>query len=129
MRYLLIGFLLFLTACNAPATITPTGDNNVKTGLQGVVVRGPIQPVCTENEPCNDEPFAASFTVEHAGKIVSSFNSDEEGKFLVYLKPGLYTIIPGDDAPIISPASQPKEVEVLAGELTTVTLSFDTGIR
>jgi hypothetical protein len=126
MRYLLLGFLLFFTACNAPSSVTPTGDGGVTTGLQGVVLRGPIQPVCRVDEPCNDEPFAATFRLEPGGK---TFSSDAEGKFLVYLKPGLYTITPGKDAPIISPESQAKEVEVLAGQLTSVTLSFDTGIR
>jgi hypothetical protein len=129
MRYVLLGLLLFLTACTSPAAITLAKDGTLKTGLQGVVLRGPIQPVCRENEPCDDEPFAASFSVEQGGRVVSSFNSDAKGKFLVYLKPGLYTITPGNDAPILFPEAQVKEVEVLAGELTSVTLSFDTGIR
>lgn len=129
MHYLLVCFLLCLTACNAPATITSTEDGTIKTGLQGVVLRGPVQPVCRIDEPCDDEPFVASFSVEQSGRVVSSFTSNEEGKFLVYLKPGRYTITPGQDAPILFPESQGKEVEVLAGELTSVTLSFDTGIR
>ncbi|MGL4608806.1 MAG: hypothetical protein ACRCYY_03840 [Trueperaceae bacterium] len=128
MRYFLLGFLLFLAGCNTSTPPTP-GPENIETGLQGVVVRGPTQPVCIETEPCDDEPFAASFEVQQDDKVVSSFTSDEGGKFLVYVQPGVYTIVPGDDAPILFPTSQVREVEVLAGELTTVTLSFDTGIQ
>lgn len=121
MRFIAVSLLLFLLpAC------TPTENETITTGLQGVVLRGPIQPVCRVDEPCNDEPFAATFRLEPGSK---TFSSDPEGKFLVYLKPGLYTLIPGKDAPIISPESQSKEVEVLAGQLTSVTLNFDTGIR
>jgi hypothetical protein len=120
MRFVVVSLLFFLLiACNSPEA-EPT------TGLQGIVLRGLVQPVCQVDEPCNDEPFAASFRLEPGGK---TFASDSEGKFLIYLKPGRYTVIPNKDAPIISPEAQTKEVEVLAGELTNVTLSFDTGIR
>jgi hypothetical protein len=41
----------------------------------------------------------------------------------------MYLVVPGPDAPIISPRSQAKEVAVDANGTTTVLLQFDTGIR
>jgi hypothetical protein len=111
-----------LTACRSTAP-SPT------TGLTGVVVRGPITPVCRVDVPC-DAPFSAGFTVQRAGRQVAQFQSDSAGQFTVFLEPGAYTVVPNTDAPIISPASQAKSVTVGdTGLLTVVRLSFDTGIR
>jgi len=101
---------------------------NISTGLTGVVLRGPIMPVCQTNVPC-DAPFSASFTVQQSTVVVGRFQSDSQGHFEVKLPPGTYRIVPGADAPIISPGSQAKEVEVLPDSITTVQLEFDTGIR
>jgi hypothetical protein len=38
-------------------------------------------------------------------------------------------VVPDDDAPRLAPASQARAVEVLAGDVTAVVLSFDTGVR
>lgn len=114
--------VLSVAACGGMAP-SPT------TGLMGVVMRGPITPVCRIDVPC-DSPFAAAFTVRQAGRQVSQFQSDPAGQFTVYLDPGAYTIVPSVDAPVISPASQAKPVTVEdTGRLTAVRLMFDTGIR
>lgn len=108
-------------SCSAPSA---PGD----TSLVGTVVRGPVQPVCRVDVSC-DAPFSASFTVERGGRVVATFRSDSDGHFEVRLAPGLYVIIPGQDAPIISQRTQAKEVTVGSSGKTTVILSFDTGIR
>jgi hypothetical protein len=45
------------------------------------------------------------------------------------LAPGTYVVVPGPDAPILSPRAQAKEVVVGSNGLTTLLLHFDTGIR
>lgn len=99
------------------------------TGLTGVVLRGPTQPVCQVDDPCEDEPFAATFDVYRGSARITGFRSDTQGAFAVGLSPGSYRVVPRADAPIIDPSGQAKDVEVGAAGLTTVTLSFDTGIR
>src|SRR3954465_15992220 len=84
---------------------------NISTGLTGVVLRGPVMPVCQVNVPC-DAPFSASFTVQQSTVVVGRFHSDDQGHFEVRLPPGTYRIIPGPDAPIISPGSQEQQVGV-----------------
>jgi hypothetical protein len=99
------------------------------TGLTGVVMRGPVTPVCRVDVPC-DAPFGATFMVEQDGRRVAQFQSDAAGQFTVYLRPGAYVIVPGADAPIITAAAQRKSVTVADnGMLTVVRLMFDTGIR
>lgn len=99
------------------------------TGLTGVVVRGPVTPVCRVDVPC-DAPFSATFNIERNGRRVTQFQSDTAGQFTVFLAPGTYTVVPNSDAPVISPSSQTKSVTVADnGMLTVVRLTFDTGIR
>lgn len=99
------------------------------TGLTGVVIRGPVTPVCRVEVPC-DAPFSAGFTIQRGASRVASFRSDAAGQFTVFLAPGSYIVVPDADAPVISPASQRKSVTVAeSGTLTVVQLTFDTGIR
>jgi hypothetical protein len=114
--------IIATAACQSPTQSTPT------TGLSGIVLRGPIAPVCQVDKPC-DGPFSADFIVDRDGKQVGQFRSDSAGLFTVWLSPGTYRIIPGSDAPLIVPTSQAKQVEVGAIGLTNVRLEFDTGIR
>lgn len=118
-----LGLVCLITfGCHSPASPTLT------TGLTGTVLRGPITPVCRIEVPC-DAPFSADFSVEQNGKVVLRFRSEQDGRFTVMLEPGQYRVVPATNAPIISPTSQAKTVNVLAGGLTEVRLSFDTGIR
>lgn len=110
------------TACDQP--LSPTID----TGLTGVVVRGPIAPVCQIDRPCY-APFSAAFDVFENARRVAGFRSDAEGRFTVTLSAGAYRVIPAADAPIIQPLTQVRTVEVLSAGLTQVRLEFDTGIR
>ena len=113
-----------IAAC-ASAGSTPS----TTTGLTGVVMRGPVTPVCRVDVPC-DAPFSATFTVEQNGRRVAQFQSDAAGQFTVYLRPGPYMVVPGADAPIIGTPRQSKSVTVADnGMLTVVRLTFDTGIR
>jgi hypothetical protein len=99
------------------------------TGLTGIVMRGPVTPVCRVDVPC-DAPFSATFMVEQDGRRVAQFQSDAAGQFTVYLKPGTYMVVPAADAPIIGASLQRKSVTVGDnGMLTVVRLTFDTGIR
>ena len=111
-----------VSACDPP--VSPI----VTTGLTGVAVRGPITPVCQIQVPC-DAPFSAAFTVDQNGRRITAFRSDADGRFTVMLPSGAYRIVPEAAAPIMSPLSQAKMVEVLPGGLTEIRLEFDTGIR
>jgi hypothetical protein len=121
-RSMLLAVLGFTAACSSPAAPTPS------TGLSGVVVRGPITPVCVQNVPCS-APFSAAFSVEQGGRIVSQFRSDADGRFSVPLAAGAYVVVPAADAPLLAPTTQTRPVTVGANGFTEVRLEFDTGLR
>src|SRR3954469_18402803 len=91
--------LLFLLAaqCQNPAALT--------TGLTGTVTRGPITPVCQAGVPC-DAPMQAAFEVRRDGKTVASFQTDAQGRFIVKLAPGTYTIVPAAGAGLMGSQSR-----------------------
>jgi hypothetical protein len=124
VRGLLVVALAATIASSACAAAAPSPA----TGLTGTVVRGPITPVCRIDVPC-EAPFSAGFTVEQNGRRVAAFRSDAAGQFTVWLDPGAYSVVPDADAPVIAPRSQSKRVTVGDTGLTTVRLTFDTGIR
>jgi hypothetical protein len=118
---------LAISGCSGGGAIPvqPGTGSGEKTGLDGTVRIGPIQPVCHENEPC-DAPLETGFSLQQEGRVVARFASDSAGHFLVYAAPGVYVIVP--DQPI-GIGSQAPEVRVRAEGLTIVSLTFDTGIR
>src|ERR671930_2564919 len=67
-----------LSGCDQP--VSPT----VTTGLKGVVVRGPITPVCQIQTSC-DAPFSAAFSVDQNSRRITEFRSDAAGRFAVIL--------------------------------------------
>lgn len=97
------------------------------TGLEGTVRRGPVQPVCRVDQPC-DAPFSAAFRVWQEQLLVARFRSDSNGHYEVRLDPGAYTVTADSGAPIW-PAGQPHDVTVGPVGLTRADLEFDTGIR
>jgi hypothetical protein len=126
-----LAWLLSLTlACTGAdnAAAPATTESSTSTGLEGVVRRGPIQPVCRLDVPC-DAPFSARFEVRSGARLVTGFRSDSAGRFVVLLTPGEYTVVPDSSAPLLGAAWQTRAVVVGSRGLTHVELDFDTGIR
>ena len=121
IEIILIVFFGFIACENNTAEIT--------TGLEGVVYRGPINPVEMEGQ-VNVLPFSALFHVySPKNKLITSFFSNAAGEYSVMLAPGNYKIIPDKSAPIMSAATQVKEITVNPFGITNMDLYFDTGIR
>ena len=100
------------------------------TGLEGRVLRGPMCPGPQTPQGCPDQPFSAWFDVfDDQQKHVTRFQTDEDGLFEVALRPGVYTLVPDESAPILQPHLQRQTVTVQPDQITTVILNFDTGIR
>ena len=128
-KHRLFLLVLFCIGCQA----VEDGISNAETvnsGIEGRMMRGPMCPAINSAEPCPDAPFSASFEVfDNQGNLVVRFDSDEQGHFKIALAPGVYTIVPTEDAPLMQPTLQKEEVEALANRFVEVTLRFDTGIR
>lgn len=115
-----------LTGCTEETTAVDAAV--VTTGLEGHVLVGPTQPVCREDDPC-ERPIAATFHVQQDGSDVTTFTSDENGRFSVSLRPGDYAVVPDETAPVMGGSAQSQPVTVGPTGMTQVELTFDTGIR
>jgi hypothetical protein len=122
--------LLFALGCTgADHTVaTDTTGLSTGTGLEGVVRRGPIRPVCVPDEACV-APFSARFEVRSGERLVTRFRSDSSGRFAVPLAPGEYTVAPDSSAGLLGVMWQTRTVVIGSTGPTHIELEFDTGIR
>ncbi|MEK7638192.1 MAG: hypothetical protein AAB375_02085 [Patescibacteria group bacterium] len=107
----------------------PAWSQTSQSGISGIMLTGPTCPVVRVNDPsCNDKPYQGQFIVRKVsgGPEVARFSTDTNGRFEVILAPGTYTIEPVQH---IGLGNQPQSVEVKAGIMSDITLTFDTGIR
>ncbi len=118
-----LSFLVFLLAACAR---TPTPPPN--TGIEGQVLIGPMCPVMQAGIPCPDQPYQTAITVQDSqGARVAQFQSDAQGAFRVPLPPGDYILAPESPDGFTHAPEQP--VTVSAGRYTSVTITYDSGIR
>lgn len=97
-------------------------------GIEGQAVAGPTCPVERIDRPCPDRPYQATVTVsDRAGRFVTRFQTDADGRFRVPLAPGTYRLEP--ESPGILPRAAELTVTVREGQFTTVLIKYDTGIR
>jgi len=90
---------------------------------------GPTCPVERSESPCPDRPVTATVIVTDAsGKQVARVGTAADGRFIVRLVPGSY-VVRGERAAGLGRVTAPMQVTVRAGQFTSVTLTFDTGIR
>ena len=130
----LIGLSCWSTGCSSaagvvgPSPISETAQGTTSFVVAGLVMRGPIQPVCQEGVPC-EAPFSADFTVRRDDTIITTFRSDANGRFDLRLAPGTYLIIPSPNAPILFPQNQARQIVVAESDTVNLRLEFDTGMR
>ncbi len=108
------------------------GGNSIlpyNSGIQGVVLRGPMCPVVRLGEECGDAPYETEVVVSRATpyKVFATMKSDRDGKFLINLPPGDYLVSASNEG--ISKTCDTVSVTVSPEELKNITISCDTGIR
>lgn len=104
-------------------------DEEINSGIYGIVTIGPIKPVEKEGE-INYKPYQATIIIktEDGLKEIEQFTSNIDGTFKVYLKPGKYILEPLKSNGSF-PIGTPVEVEVKSNQFAEIHISFDTGIR
>ena len=114
-----------------PYPITKPVPPVLTSGIEGTITIGPTCPV--ERVPpdpnCADKPYQATVVVKTADeqKELTSFSSDQDGRFKVKLIPGTYILVPVSNN--THPQASSQKVIVKANNFTQVTISFDSGIR
>jgi Carboxypeptidase regulatory-like domain len=100
-------------------------------GVQGRTVVDAGCPMVRDDSGCPERPLAARITVTTQGHdaTVATATTGPDGTFRIPLPPGDYTLHPANLTGAVLPASGPQEVTVHAGQYTTITVPFDSGVR
>lgn len=118
------------SAALALALVPVTLAGNPRSGLHGVVRRGPIAPVCRAGTPCDAPALVTlAFSARRAaGGSVYWFRTDKNGRYRIALPPGIYAVTTGQKQPAIG-RIRPRFVHVRAGHWDRIDFFIDTGIR
>lgn len=111
---LLVGFFSFAMA---------------ETGLEGAISISPIHGGPARIGVPNSRPLAnTAFIVKKGEDIVTSFTTDDQGRFRISLAPGHYTVSMKDGKRGIGRYGS-FEVDVTQGEVKQVQWTCDSGMR
>jgi hypothetical protein len=111
------------------AQTQPTQAADDSTGVEGTILITPVQGGPTRQGAPDARPLAKiTFEIKQAGRVIKSFQTDEQGQFRVVLKPGHYTIVRKDWRGAIG-SYGPYEVEVIRGKMKQVEWQCDSGLR
>jgi hypothetical protein len=99
-------------------------------GIKGVIMISPIRPgpVRKGSEFPNAAPLSnAKFSVTSDETVVTTFTTDTEGRFQVFLKPGHYSVVLAENR--FPKPCGPFEIDVQASKMIEVQWRCDSGIR
>ena len=125
-RKLLIAFGVIAMAVCASTGQTPSGGES---GIEGVITISPANPGPITADALASIPLAnATFAVEKNNGEVTSFVTDDQGRFRVSLPPGHYKISLKGRKTTIGRFG-PFEADVAPGKMTNGQWECDSGIR
>ena len=113
------------------AVCTSTGQTPSagESGIEGVITISPANPGPVRADAAASKPLAnATFAVEKNNGEVTSFITDDQGRFRVSLPPGHYKISLKGRKTTIGRLG-PFEADVALGKMTNVQWECDSGIR
>ena len=116
--------LIALFAMTAGAETTAPGTS----GIEGTVVVSPSRPGPIRKDGPSVAPVPnMQFVVKAGDATVKTFTTDGEGRFQVALPPGHYVIVREGAPPRIG--RWRFEADVVAGQMTKVSWTADSGMR
>ncbi len=117
---------LIALACTTAVAETPAPNTS---GIEGTIVVSPTRPgpIRKDEEPRVAPVGNAQFVVKADDATVKTFTTDGEGRFQVALPPGHYVIL--REGPGSRVGSWRFEVDVVAGKVTKVNWTADSGMR
>ena len=125
-RNLFAAFGVIAMAVCASAEQTPSGGES---GIEGVITISPANPGPIRADAPGSVPLAnATFVVEKNNGEMTSFITDDKGRFRVSLPPGHYKISLKGRKTTIGRFG-PFEADVTPGKITNVQWECDSGIR
>jgi len=126
-RFVILAFVL--VSCFSSARPQPTPVPEPGTGIEGLITVSPIHGGPSRIGVPDSKPLAnVTFLVENEKGSVASFTTDVEGRFQILLAPGHYRVSRKDAQPKVGRYG-PFDVDVVAGQMTKVAWSCDSGMR
>ncbi len=131
MRRPLLLFLALaasLAGCDTFAPASSPTPTPLLSGIQGVVLLGPMCAVPTAASPCLEAYAALLVVFDTDGQEVGEVTSGGDGTFRLALPPGDYVIQPaaGGDP---FPRAEARNVTVLDGEMTDLEIDYESRDR
>jgi hypothetical protein len=96
--------------------------------LAGLVTRGPVTPVCTVEQPCDEPAAHVTLVFSHVGREVARVTTGTDGRYRVRLPATTYQVRRAQSA-APDRKLEPHTVVVKAARLIRIDFSIDTGIR
>jgi hypothetical protein len=103
-------------------------DAGASSGLRGIVLRGPVLPVCIVGQPCDEPAANVRLVFIRDGQPVANVRAARDGRCRVALRPGIYRVRTSP-RPSIGGSIEPQRVRVPRARFARVDFSIDTGIR
>jgi hypothetical protein len=120
--------LVALAALAAFVAVSSVGAATSSSGLRGLVTRGPIVPVCTVEQPCDEPAKNVTLVFVRNGRVARRVTTNEQGRYRVPLAPGVYAV-QLKTRQSIGRGLEPERARVVANRFRRVDFSIDTGIR
>lgn len=125
IAFTLLVVLSFFSSAKAGSTPVPDPG----TGIEGVITMSPARPGPTLVDVPDSKPIPnTDFVVQNEKGVVTTFTTDDQGKFRVSLPAGHYTVS-AKGKKIGIRGFGPFDVDVAAGKMTKVKWDIDTGLR
>lgn len=97
-------------------------------GVEGSILVSPVMGGPIRQGTPDAKPLPRTeFVVKQGERVVTTFETDEQGRFRVSLGPGHYSVVKREKNAMGS--FGPFEVDVAAGKMKNVQWQCDTGIR
>jgi hypothetical protein len=112
---------------SASAVAGAATESRLKSGLHGVVMRGPTKPVCEDRDPCEEPAVGVVLQFRQGGRVVAQVKTGKAGRYVVRLRRGRYAVRTLRRGPGTGLA--PRTARVPAGRFARVDFHLDTGIQ
>ncbi len=119
VRVLLLALVLAIAA--------PAASSTGKSGLRGVVMRGPTSPVCRLDQPCDAPAAKLVLLFKQAGRVVARTTTGPQGGYRIALKPGRYVVTTATRT--IGTGLTPRAVVVRRARFARVDFHLDSGLQ
>lgn len=120
--------VLVATGCTGGAD--RDGARPLASGISGTTVVDIGCPTLPATGSCPTRPLPAQLRVTRSDTTtVAELTTPEDGTFTIELAPGSYQILATNLSGAPLPTAEPVSVEVTEGQITRVTVQFDSGVR